>query len=96
MPRTYVKCQKRRLWGVLFTGSLRRDASVLIGRGWSAAPETPYPGEPTRPLLFTTRAVARAWCKAKEASYEDRQDLCTDWRFRAVRVRETVTVEREK
>src|SRR3990172_3528558 len=69
----------RKLWGV----ELRkpRETPLLIGI-WKGA----YSGEPRRALLFTTRAAARAWAKLRQAFYERHHD----WRFVAVKVRETV------
>ena len=48
-----------------------------------------YQGEPTRPLLFTSRTLARQWCEAERTKYALRA-ACRDWRFRPVRVREIV------
>jgi hypothetical protein len=91
-----VRRWDRRLWGVEFTGSRSDDAPMLIGRIWATewASSTPYPGEPTRALLFTTRALARQWCAETMANWRDgRNDCVSRWRVRAVRVRETVQVE---
>ena len=83
----------RLLWGVTCSGGDARDAQQLLGTGWD---RTGWPGhhpdEPTRALLFCTRAQARAWCAAKMASYADRPagDICRQWRFAPVRVRERV------
>lgn len=70
----------RRLWGVEFSGKLTRPH--LIGSLWAARAST-YHEEPTRALLFCTRKQAREWCKSKN-------QCCADWRFRPVRVVETV------
>jgi hypothetical protein len=51
-----------------------------------------YQGEPTRALLFTTRTEARSFCDVQHAKYIGRTDCCARWRFRPVRVRETVKV----
>jgi hypothetical protein len=84
---------QRRLWGVAFSGSLREP--LLIGTGWhEAGSSSTYDGEPTRVLLFTTRAAARAWCKAKEATYADRTGSLAQRRFRPVRVVERTAVIR--
>jgi hypothetical protein len=47
-----------------------------------------------RTLLFCTRAQARVWCRAKQAKFVDcpPEHVCRQWRFRPVRVRETVQV----
>lgn len=78
----------RQLWGVIFRGVDRSD--MLIGRLWHEQMPTPYDGEPTRPLLFATRQAARDWCTREMEKYKGRSDCCADWRFRPVRVRETV------
>lgn len=80
-----------KLWGVEF---LTRVGPVLIGSLWESSIKRAdvYPGEPRRALLFCTREQARAWCAKQNAKYADRnkQDVCHSWRFRPVRVRETV------
>lgn len=95
-----VRRWDRLLWGVEFTGSRTDAAPMLIGRiwaaEWSSATSYPYPGEPTRALLFTTREIARQWCAETMARWRDggqRDDCVSRWRVRAVRVRETVQVE---
>jgi hypothetical protein len=84
-------------WGVaLTTGRSRRP--VLLGCGWledwADRYQRAYPGEPLRVLLFTRRAQARAWCRVQQARYASRPrgDICRAWRFRPVRVVETVRV----
>ena len=62
---------------------------MLIGSLW-LSPTSSYAGEPTRALLFCTRKAARAYCRMEHAKYAGRTDICTAWRFRPVRVRETV------
>lgn len=89
----------RLLWGVEFTGSRTDDEPMLIGRLWAAdwarTTSLPYPGEPTRALLFTTRELARQWCAETMANWRagGRDECVSRWRVRAVRVRETVQVE---
>lgn len=90
-----MKPRARLLWGVSFTGSTgAKDGLDILSTGWHASsPSSRYTGEPSRTLLFVTRAHARAWCRVKEAYYADQYPaghLCRKWRFRAVRVRETV------
>lgn len=83
----------RLFWGISFTGRYKDERHLLLGTAWHTTPlqqSELYPGEPTRPLLFQTRAQAREWCKAKHAVYAGRKDCCKDWRFRPVRVRELV------
>ena len=83
----------RDLWGIEFTS---KDKSVhLIGSLWDDATFSKrqfYDGEPTRAMVFTIRKHALAWCKRQMAKYKGRTDCCADWRFRPVRVRETVRV----
>ena len=80
------------LWGVKFTDAT--GVTFLAGDGWEHQCLISWPhydGEPTRPLLFTTRSHARKWCKEKMATYEDRTGSCAKWKFTPVRVRELVT-----
>ena len=80
----------RLLWGVEFADSTDRRLTIL-GTVWmDPPPESQYEGEPTRPILFTTRKLAREWCKNKQAEYAGRKDFTAKWRFRPLRVREKV------
>lgn len=81
----------RFLWGVEFTGSIKADKPILIGSSWMGTIPEHYDGEPSRPILFCTREKAREWCRSKMDEYKDGADVCAEWRFRVVRVRETVT-----
>lgn len=83
-----MKPWNRKLWGVQFTTG--RDEGILIGSLWLLGERSHYPDEPTRALVFQTRRGARAYCKEERAKYEGRQDSCKSWRFRPVRVIETV------
>jgi hypothetical protein len=89
----------RLLWGVHFFSSLDK-APVLIGVLWAMDMlGTPYPGEPTRALLFNTRKHARDWCADTMRKWQSGQqpgDILMRWRVRPVRVRETVQVEEAK
>lgn len=79
------------LWGIEFKGAMPGDTPILIGTAWVRPPMNGrYSGEPTRAMLFNTRREAREWCSAKMAEYAGRSDCCKKWRFRPVRVRETV------
>lgn len=78
----------RLLWAAEFSSPFT-DARLLF-TAWNKTSLPQYEGEPSRVMLFNTRKEARAWCKAKNEMYGARQDLCRDWRFRPVRVRETV------
>lgn len=79
----------RLLWGVEFSGP-GRDKPMLLGSLWHGVKPTPYHDEPTHALLFRTRSVARAWCRCQMNVYRGRTDCCARWRFKPVRVRETV------
>lgn len=87
----------RLLWGVEFRRSFDDDHPMLIGSLWGRDMRgDPYPGEPTRALLFLTRARARAWCADTMQNWRDgrqRDDIVSRWIVRPVRVRETVKVE---
>lgn len=84
----------RLLWGIQMQGSDARDRPMLLGEAWTDLEARPGPGfgEPSRALLFTTRALARKFCNAQHAKYAGRDDCCAKWRFKPVRVRETVQV----
>ena len=80
----------RKLWGVHFIGA--DGEPILIGATWHdhvLREAKPYPGEPTRALLFCTRRDAWDWCVGKNADY--RRDGWK-WRVRPVRVVESVRV----
>jgi hypothetical protein len=80
----------RKLWGIELTGGMQ-GKPVLIGTGWMhPAPRPQYCDEPTRAILFNTRAIARNWCKERMDEYAGREDFCGLWKFRPVRVIETV------
>lgn len=82
------------LWGVEFTG--RKGERMLIGECWSdTSNATRHDGEPTRALLFCTRAQAREWCADENRKWRERAQLVpivSKWRVRPVRVRETVVI----
>lgn len=77
----------RKLWGVEYFS--KGKSSHLISSTWGGQAGT-YPEEPTRALLFNTRRQARAWCKTRNQWSKSRKDRCATWRFRPVRVIETV------
>ena len=79
---------RRERWAVELSSP--NSEPMLIGRLWLDSEPQPYRGEPTRALLFQSRNRAREWCSQQHAKYRDRQDLCSDWRFRPVRVEEIV------
>ena len=91
-----AKAWNRVLWGVLFTTGHKHHEPVLIGALWARdLGGVPYQGEPTRTLLFTSRAAARAWCASKLEIWRagrSKGDFVLRWRVRPVRVRETVRV----
>lgn len=82
----------RSMWGVLFTGSQRGERPMLLGATWNRPTPADYDGEPSRALLFKTRATARAWCVGQHEKYRGRTDCCAAWRFRPARVREVISV----
>lgn len=87
----------RLLWGVAFESMGGDHDAMLIGSLWADDLKSiRYEGEPTRALLFCTRAQARAWCAKKMAGWREgrtARDPVMTWRVRPVRVRETVQVE---
>ena len=86
----------RMLWGIEFSGSAHDEEPMLIGTLWASdIDRNPYPGEPTRALLFCSRKEARAWCAKEMAEWREGRrpdDIVMRWRVRPVRVRETVQV----
>jgi hypothetical protein len=79
----------RLLWGIQF--SSQGEKPLLIGTLWLHPMATPqYFDEPPRPLLFKTRVSARNWCRERLLEYKGRNDCCAKWKFKPVRVRETV------
>ena len=83
--------RERALWAVaLRTSSCRSKLSkpILIGDTWHAVTAPKYAGEPIRCLLFRTRKLAKAWCLMATRKHARH----SHWRFRPVRVRETIRV----
>lgn len=81
----------RRMWGVAI--HFHDDSSPrLIGSLWDQelCDRYHYAGEPTRPLLFKTRAQARAWCRRNMDGWGPGRPT---WALRPVRVRETISIE---
>lgn len=69
---------------------------MLIGTAWmTPRPQSQYSGEPTRAILFMTREQAREWCKKTELGHKQSGTCCEKWKFRPVRVNETVVVSNE-
>ena len=84
-----MKPWDKKAWGVELhsTGS-----PTLIANTWGDCDTFARNTEPTRALLFATREAARQWCTSRHKFYEKYGEghICTEWRFRPVRVRETV------
>lgn len=79
-------------WGVSLEN--QGPARMMLGDAWDHATWDAYRRigwrpQVSRPLLFSSRAAARAWCKAKTAEWKD-----AGWIFRPVRVRETWEIVR--
>jgi len=79
-----------KLWGIEFRSSPDGE-KMLLGRIWHSTKIISYDGEPTRALVFCTRKAARAWCRNKMNAYKGQEGVCRKWRFRPIRVIETVT-----
>src|SRR3990167_7699530 len=94
--RKLARGWNRTFWGVEFTSSLADENPLLLGSFWRKEKTIPYPDEPTRPMLFCTRAAARKWCKEQMDKNSKRTDCLADWKFRPVKVREQVYVMKEK
>ena len=90
-----MKRSERLLWGVLLKGSMDEKPSGPLYAGWAKHPMNKhYVGEPAHALLFEARSQARYWCREQHDKYRGRNDCCAKWRFRPVRIRETLTVIR--
>ena len=84
------KAWHRKLWGVNFTGNNPREAPMLIGGNWHIGARPGHIGEPSRALLFQTRAEAREWCANKMHEWRRIGGAVGYWKVRAVRVEEIV------
>jgi hypothetical protein len=62
---------------------------ILLGTAWHKLELDRYPGEPTRALLFTTRKAASEWARQARLKHAKHSP---DWKFKPVRVRETLTL----
>lgn len=71
----------------------RFEQSILLGDAWHSVRPMHYLGEPTRALIFWSRRQARVWCAAAHKRYSDRPDDCRRWKFRPVKVRETLRLQ---
>jgi len=85
----------RTFWGVQFTSSLDHTP-ILLDSIWRTEKSIPFPDEPTKPMLFCTRAAARKWCKEQMDKNSKRTDYLADWKFRPIKVREQIYVMKEK
>ena len=77
-----AKPSVRKLWGVVFKKGAQ---PVIVFRLWIDEKADYIEGEAPRALLFVNRKTARDWCKSRNVS-------SSEWKFRPVRVRETVQV----
>lgn len=65
-----------------------RPESMILGTQWHKLEPRRYDGEPTRALLFTTRKAARDWSRQATLKHAKHSP---DWKFKPVRVSETLT-----
>jgi len=81
----------RKLWAIEFSDPL--TPPMIIGGSWHPLNKVQYDGQPTQPVLFRTRAKAKKWCKEQKEKYDSYPagDVVKRWRFRPIRVRETVS-----
>ena len=86
--KLYKSHWNRKFWAIQFTG---KDTTFVLGTGWcpDRRGKTTHPDEPSRVLLFLTRAKARQWCIDARERYRLN---CPEWRFRVVRVSEIIKV----
>lgn len=77
----------RTFWGIEFESS---EGKFLIGGGWHKDMLKPqYIGQPTRPILFINRELAREWCDAENAKFAG-GSYPADWKVRPIKVREVI------
>lgn len=82
---------RKELWAVEFKGSIEDDKPMLLGSAWHETGRLmQYAGQPTRALVFQTREDARAWCRYQQRKNAGRNDCCGKWKFKPVKVIETV------
>ena len=82
-------CWDRLLWGIEFIDEHKEP--MLIGGAWHKEMiKDRYDGEPSRPILFTTRRMARKWCNEENEHHKSGPWPCNCWKVRPVRVREIV------
>lgn len=82
-------------WGVARDTVGSKEPPSLLGEGWHDElwrKKPDFEGQMPRVLMFQTRAQARAWCRAQRAKYTERSTWCARWRFRPVKVSESVIV----
>lgn len=80
------------LWGVRIHSGDRPTGPLF--KAWHGVQrQALYEGEPTEPLLFSTKKQAQSWCKARNAEYKASTDpIVRAWRMRVCRVRRTLEV----
>jgi len=74
-------------WAVKMSSKSCCPEGMLIGTAWHKVTPALYEGAPSRALLFNSRKQARDWCRAKTIECAKHS---TDWKYTAVRVRETI------
>jgi hypothetical protein len=93
MSAAAIRPWDRLPWGVVFTsqGLVPPDPPMLLGTAWDSRQRSVPSTEPTRPLLFRTRAQCREWCREQNAKWREHPSLDT-WSVRPTQVRELVSV----
>lgn len=94
-----IRSWNRLLWGIEHYSRPNPRSDLdgeprLIGGTWHRLNVQQFLCQPSRPILFTTKKLAQAWCKEQHEFYKKYKGdgICEFWRFRPVRVRETVSV----
>ena len=80
------------MWAVKTYSSDSPQTAIIIGESWAAIRQEAYRGEPTHPLLFTSRKLCREWCKRRTAKAKESMST-VKWRFVPVRVRYTLHLQ---
>lgn len=93
MSATVKPWSARQQWGIGLWGRRGDLCPTLLAESWLSDADAcmiarAHPGGPVRPLMFTRRASARAWCAEKNAVFAA-SHATSHWRVRVVRVRES-------
>jgi hypothetical protein len=89
-----MKPIQRKHWAIAFrSGSKVAREPFLIFESWDDRwfKSMPIPNTPSRPLMFGSRRIARAWCAEKRKKWDKEPLSFGHWHVWPVRVVETIT-----